>query len=185
VMLHALALPLILLLTGPAASGEWGFTVEIRTPRPAAASGTWSWPVQGPLLRGYDPPQSPYGAGHRGIDIAVRVGTTVRAPEGAVVAFAGKVGGQLFVTLDHGGDLTSTYSWLSSTLVRKGDVVARGQPIATSGPGHPGSLVPHLHLGVKLGGVYVDPLLYLGTASVQDLIRLAPLAGAGVVAAAA
>lgn len=184
-VLRALALPLVLLLAGPAASDRAASGGATYLPRPAASSGSWSWPVHGPLLRGYDPPESPYGAGHRGIDIAVRVGTTVGAPEGAVVAFAGKVGGQLFVTLDHGGGLTSTYSWLASALVHKGDVVARGQPIATSGAGHPGSLVSHLHLGVKLAGDYVDPLLYLRPAGVEDLIRLAPMAGDGVVPAVA
>ena len=184
-VLRALVLPLILLLAGPAEPGGATRPGERSALSPAAASGTWSWPVHGPLLRGYDPPETPYGAGHRGIDIAVPIGTTVRAPEGAVVAFAGKVGGQLFVTLEHGGDLASTYSWVGSALVRKGDVVARGQPIATSGLGHPGSLVPHLHLGVKLGDAYVDPLLYLGPAGVEDLIRLAPLAVAGVAGAAA
>jgi murein DD-endopeptidase MepM/ murein hydrolase activator NlpD len=137
------------------------------------------------VLRGYDPPETPYGAGHRGIDIAVPVGSTVRAPDAAVVAFAGKVGGQLFVTLDHGGEVTSTYSWLASALVHEGEVVARGQAIATSGQGHPGSLVPHLHLGVRLGGVYVDPLLCLGPMGVEDLIRLAPLTGSGVAGVAA
>jgi murein DD-endopeptidase MepM/ murein hydrolase activator NlpD len=141
--------------------------------------------VHGPVIRGFDPPESPYGSGHRGIDVAVPVGTAVRAPEAAVVAFAGKVGGHLFVTLDHGGELTSTYSWLSSTQVRKGDTVARGQAFATSGPGHPGSVVPHLHLGVRLGGAYVDPFLYLEPAGVHDLIRLAPLSGAGVASLAA
>jgi len=181
-LIRALALPLTLLLAGPVTATGAG------PPRPdpqpaqgqaavvAASSGTWSWPVHGPLLRGFDPPESPYGSGHRGIDIAASIGTTVRAPEAAIVAFAGQVGGQLFVTLDHGGELTSTYSWLSSTLVRKGDAVARGQPIATTGLGHPGSVVPHLHLGVKLAGIYVDPLVYLGPAGVEDLIRLAPAA---------
>jgi murein DD-endopeptidase MepM/ murein hydrolase activator NlpD len=165
----------MLLLAGPTSPGNLVDPPAGPGSSPLSASGTWSWPVHGPILRGYDPPETPYGAGHRGIDVAVPIGTTVRAPESAVVAFAGKVGGQLFVTLDHGGELASTYSWLSKALVRKGDVVIRGQPIATSGLGHPGSLVPHLHLGVKLAGAYVDPMLYLGPTGVQDLIRLAPL----------
>jgi murein DD-endopeptidase MepM/ murein hydrolase activator NlpD len=138
----------------------------------SAAAGTWAWPVVGPVTRRFDPPTTPFGAGHRGIDIAVATGTVVVAPETAVVAFAGKVGGELYVTLDHGGTLESTYSWLSSTLVRKNDVVARGQPIALSGQGHPGSTIPHLHLGVKLNDVYQDPLAYLGPMSVSSFIRL-------------
>ena len=134
----------------------------------------WAWPVVGPIIDPFDPPDSPFGAGHRGIDIATPAGTVVVAPEAATVAFSGKVGGQLFVTLDHGGGLESTYSWLSATLVKRNDVVARGQPIARSGAGHAGKAPAHLHLGVKLTDVYQDPLAYLGPMSVSAFIRLAP-----------
>jgi murein DD-endopeptidase MepM/ murein hydrolase activator NlpD len=91
------------------------------------------------------------------------------------VTFAGFVGGRLYVTLDHGGGLESTYSFLGSRLVSRNDVVTAGAPIATSGTGHTGSEVPHLHLGAKLSDVYVDPLDYLVPLSVTSFIRLAPL----------
>jgi murein DD-endopeptidase MepM/ murein hydrolase activator NlpD len=148
---------------------------------PAAhATGQWQWPVEGPIVRGYDPPDSPYGSGHRGIDIGAPVGTAVRAPEAGKVTFAGKVGGHLFVTIDHGGGVASTYSWLTSIAVRKGDTVARGDVVARSGAGHPGDLQPSLHLGVKLNGAYVDPLDYLGPIDIGGLIRLAPISGANM-----
>jgi murein DD-endopeptidase MepM/ murein hydrolase activator NlpD len=140
----------------------------------AVGAANWQWPVVGPVIDPFDPPDTPFGAGHRGIDIATPVGTVIVAPEAAKVTFAGKVGGQLFVTLDHGGGVESTYSWLSATLVRKNDVVARGQAIARSGPGHPGKTPAHLHLGVKLNDVYQDPLAFLGPMSVSAYIRLAP-----------
>jgi murein DD-endopeptidase MepM/ murein hydrolase activator NlpD len=140
----------------------------------AVGAANWTWPVVGPVIDPFDPPDSPYGAGHRGIDIATPVGTVIVAPDAGKVTFSGKVGGQLFVTLDHGGGLESTYSWLSATLVKKNDIVARGQPIARSGPGHPGKTPAHLHLGVKLNDVYQDPLAYLGPMSVSAYIRLAP-----------
>ncbi|HEU4356582.1 MAG TPA: M23 family metallopeptidase [Actinomycetota bacterium] len=138
------------------------------------ASGPWAWPVEGPVIRGFDPPLNPYGSGHRGIDIAAPIGTSILAPEAGVVTFAGSVGGELFVTLDHGGGLRSSYSWLSATLVREGDVVPRGAAIGSTGVGHPLSAVPHLHFGVRLDGVYVDPLAYLGPAPVARLVHLAP-----------
>ena len=143
------------------------------TAMPASAAGTWTWPVVGPIIRGFDPPDSPFGSGHRGIDIAAPVGTIVRAPAPGVVSFAGSVGGQLFVTVDLGGGLLSTASFLSERLVRKGDAVIQGQPIGRSGSGHPGDFQANLHFGVRLDGTYVDPLRYLTSASVVDLIRLA------------
>jgi murein DD-endopeptidase MepM/ murein hydrolase activator NlpD len=126
------------------------------------------------VIRGFDPPDSPYGSGHRGIDIAAAVGTPVLAPAPGTVTFAGQVAGHLFVTIDHGGGLESTYSWLSAILVRKGDGVDAAAVIAASGTGHPTDLVPNLHMGVKLDDVYVDPLDYLGPISVSGYIRLAP-----------
>jgi hypothetical protein len=143
--------------------------------RPAMATGTWTWPVRGPVIRGFDPPTSPYGAGHRGIDIATVVGTPVAAPASGVVSFAGAVAGSLFVSIDHGGGVVSTCSFLSAILVAKGDAVVAGQPVGLSGTGHAGATVPHLHFGVRLDGVYVDPMMYLGPINVSDFIRLAPL----------
>jgi murein DD-endopeptidase MepM/ murein hydrolase activator NlpD len=140
--------------------------------------GSWAWPVRGPVIHAFEPPETPFGSGHRGIDVAAPIGTVVVAPEAGIVAFSGKVGGQLFVTLDHGGGLTSTYSWLSETLVRKGDTVPRGAPIARTGPGHAGASVPHLHFGVRLDGAYLDPMEFLEPPSVSDFIRLAPLSEA-------
>jgi murein DD-endopeptidase MepM/ murein hydrolase activator NlpD len=141
----------------------------------SARSGGWTWPVVGPVIQAFDPPDTPYGSGHRGIDIAAEVGTTIVAPADGIVTFAGPVGGYLFVTIDHGGGLSSTYSWLAARSVRKGDRVVRDQPIALTGWGHPGALIPHLHLGVKLDAAYVDPLSYLGPVSLSSFVRLAPL----------
>lgn len=175
--LKPLVLPLLLFVIGP-----WSSPARSNAPPPTGAdaapappAGAWAWPVTGPVIRGFDPPTSPFGAGHRGIDIAVPFGTTILAPESGTVSFAGRVGGELFVTLDHGGGLSSTYSWLSSADVRIRDVVAVGQPIGATGAGHPGSAVPHLHLGVRLVAEYQDPLAYLASPGVQDLIRLVPL----------
>jgi len=57
----------------------------------------------------------------------------------------------------------------------KGDGVSRGQPIGSTGTGPPGASVPHLHLGAKLDGEYVDPIPLLAPLGVQDLIRLVPI----------
>ncbi len=142
---------------------------------PAIAAGTWTWPVAGPVIRGFDPPASPYGSGHRGIDIAAPAGSVAVAPADGRVSFAGPVGGRLFLTIDHGGGLESTFSWVSALQVRRGDLVVQGQPVARTGGGHSGDLVANLHFGVKLNDAYVDPLDYLGPLDITALIRLAPL----------
>jgi murein DD-endopeptidase MepM/ murein hydrolase activator NlpD len=180
--LRALVLPLLMVtFTGsstpsaepsPIASG----TDRIRFVAPLQV-GTWAWPVQGPVIRGFEPPDTPFGSGHRGIDIAAAPGTPILAAEAGTVSFAGRVAGELFVTIVHGGGLSSTYSWVSSTAVRKGDVVSRGQPIGSTGTGPPGASVPHLHFGAKRDGEYVDPILLLAPLGVQDLIRLVPILG--------
>jgi murein DD-endopeptidase MepM/ murein hydrolase activator NlpD len=167
--------PTLPAVISPDASAEPNAAVPSAGP---AGAGTWRWPVLGAVVRPFEPPEGPYGPGHRGIDIAARVGTTVVAPSVGVVSFAASVGGQLYVTIDHGEGVLSTCSFVSALLVGKGALVSAGTPIALSGTGHPGStLPPHLHFGVRVLGEYVDPTPFLQPASVVDLIRLAPLDG--------
>lgn len=177
--LHPLVLLLTTMLLVP--GGGNPYAVDAASPVARAPDqaplAAWTWPVRGPVIRAFDPPESPYGAGHRGIDIAVVPGTTIVAPESGTVTFAGTIGGHLFLTIDHGGELSSTYSWISSASVGEGDTVVRGQPIGSTGTGHPGSAVPHLHFGARLAGAYVDPVDLLGPMSVEDLIRLVPIVG--------
>jgi murein DD-endopeptidase MepM/ murein hydrolase activator NlpD len=135
--------------------------------------GTYAWPVVGPVIRGFEAPSSPYTAGHRGVDIASPFGSPVLAAASGVVSFAGKVAGALFVSIDHPDGIRTTYSWLSSISVKKGQTVRRNAIIAASGTGHPGSSETHLHFGAKLNGDYLDPLLLLQPLNVSQFIRLA------------
>ena len=159
------------------------FTLFGSIPPARAASGTWIWPLAGPVIRAFQAPSSPYGKGHRGIDIAAAVGTVVIAPTSGKVTFSGSIGTHLFLTLDHGANLFTTYSWISAPLVAKGDRVRAGQPVALSGNGHPGDTIPSLHFGVKVDGAYVDPMRFLPPPTVSAYIRLAPLLGAGLAVA--
>jgi murein DD-endopeptidase MepM/ murein hydrolase activator NlpD len=139
--------------------------------------GTYAWPVVGPVIRGFEPPPDPFGPGHRGIDIGAPFGSPLVAAEEGVVAFAGWVGGSLFVSIDHPDGVRSTYSWLSAIEVAAGDHVAREQPIGSTGTGHPEVPTPHLHFGTRLGDSYIDPMLMLERGSVVGLIHLAPVLG--------
>jgi len=150
-------------------------TLALAEAPPAPAAGLWTWPVAGPILQAFDPPANPYGSGHRGVDIGAAVGSPIVAPAAGVVSFAGKVGGQLFLTIAHGGALQSTVSWLTDVVVHKGDAVTEGQVVAHTGWGHVSGPLPHLHFSVRLDGAYVDPLEYLTPMDVSSLIRLAPV----------
>src|SRR5918996_1070897 len=103
---------------------------DVRPAPPAAvtadpAYGTYDWPVHGPVIRPFEPPVGPYGAGHRGIDIAVPPGTPVRAAAEGVVAFAGLVAGGGFVSIDHPDGVRTTYSWLGEV---QGAAAGAGAP---------------------------------------------------------
>lgn len=155
----------------PQVAGPALLAAEVAPPAP----GSYAWPVLGPVLRPFEPPATPFGAGHRGIDIGAPVGTPVRAAQAGVVAFAGAVAGSLFVSIDHPDGVRTTYSWVSAVLVVPGQAVARGQVVARTGQGHPGSTAPHLHFGARVGDVYLDPMLLLGPRSLVGLVHLAPL----------
>lgn len=125
----------------------------------APAAPTWSWPVDGShtIIRPYVIPASDYGAGHRGIDIAST--TVLRAPADGMVRFAGIVVDREVLSIDHGDGTISSYEPVTSDLVA-GDVVHRGEVIGEIVPGHCSVLC--VHLGARLDGGYVSPLLYLG-----------------------
>jgi hypothetical protein len=139
------------------------------------AYGSYAWPVKGAVIRGFEEPKDPYGAGHRGIDIAVPFGTAMVASQDGTVSFAGWVAGSLFISIDHADGVRTTYSWLSAVLVSKGDQVGRGALIGNTGQGHPSVPTPHLHFGARVGSTYLDPMLLLEGADVVGLIHLAPL----------
>ena len=60
-------------------------------------------------------------------------------------------------------------------LVRKGDVVVQGQPIARSGSGHGATPRRTSISAYGSPGTYLDPMDHLAAMSIVDLIRLAPI----------
>jgi murein DD-endopeptidase MepM/ murein hydrolase activator NlpD len=139
-------------------------------PDPPLVPGLWM-PVAGAVVRGFDARAGPYGAGHRGIDIAAPMGEVVRAPAAGRVVFAGPVAGTTWVSVQIAPGVLVTLGPVPDPAVRAGPVRARS-PIGRVGPGHGGSL----HLGVRVDGVYVDPLPYLLD---RPRARLAPLLSPG------
>ncbi|MCR8671145.1 murein hydrolase activator EnvC [Agrococcus sp. HG114] len=126
-----------------------------------AALAPWAWPVEpSSVARAFDAPASAYGPGHRGIDLEAPAGSAVVAPDDGTVRFAGPVAGRPVVSIEHAGGLVSSFEPVEPA-VSRGDAVRRGQRIGTLLPGHVAGQT-RLHLGARLRGDYVDPLLLLG-----------------------
>jgi len=102
---------------------------------------------------------------HSGLDFPADVGTPIVAAAGGVVVVSehhpayGNV-----VEVDHGNDLITRYAHSSRVLVKKGDVVRRGQKIAEVGTTGR-STGPHLHFEVLVAGVPQDPMKFLQAGS--------------------
>jgi len=98
---------------------------------------------------------------HSGTDFRAEVGTEIIASNDGVVVLAEErfyAGGS--VIIDHGQGIYTTYYHLSKFLVQEGDLVKKGQKIALSGES--GRVTgPHLHFGVRVFGVQVDPLAFI------------------------
>ena len=145
-------------------------TVPSTAPATAAAAQvpeavTYQPPVDGPVLDGFRPPPTPYGPGNRGVDYATEPGAPVRAAAGGVVAFAGRVGVGRHVVVLHPDGVRTSYSFLASVDVVRGQRVGAGQPVGTSGAS--------LHFGARAGQAYLDPLVLLAGAAPAE-VRLVP-----------
>jgi murein DD-endopeptidase MepM/ murein hydrolase activator NlpD len=100
---------------------------------------------------------SVYGEYHRGLDYAVPEGTTVQAPAAGTVLLADSLaltGNTL--ALDHGQGVISVFYHLSRVDVVPGQQVEARAPLGLSGESGL-AVSPHLHWGVYVSGVAVDP----------------------------
>ncbi|MBQ2754846.1 MAG: peptidoglycan DD-metalloendopeptidase family protein [Clostridia bacterium] len=100
---------------------------------------------------------------HQGIDIAASTGTNIVAADDGVVEFSGWEGGYgNLVKLSHGNGYTTYYGHCSKLLVKKGQVVEKGQVIAKVGSTGR-STGPHLHFEVRLNNVPQNPLQFISS----------------------
>jgi murein DD-endopeptidase MepM/ murein hydrolase activator NlpD len=143
-------------------------------PGPAAYPvGVWPLRPEPVVIRPFDPPTSPYGAGHRGADLLGSAGQPVLAALPGTVTWAGSLAGRGVVVVDHGTTRT-TYEPVAAT-VEVGVTVGSGDQLGTLELGGSGGshCFPRacLHWGWIRGETYLDPLRLVGAGPV----RLLPL----------
>lgn len=95
---------------------------------------------------------------HNGLDLAVPVGSDVRATGGGQITETGRDSAYgLYIRINHGSGFASMYGHLSRVVVARGDMVRAGQVIGLSGNSGR-STAPHLHFEILRAGRSVDPL---------------------------
>ena len=124
---------------------------------------TFRWPVRGKVITSYGAKTN--GKANDGINLAVPEGTPIKAAEDGTVTYSGnelKGYGNL-VLIRHSNGYVTAYAHASELMVKRGDVIKRGQVIAKSGQsGEVAS--PQLHFEIRKGSNPVDPLEFLNGA---------------------
>jgi murein DD-endopeptidase MepM/ murein hydrolase activator NlpD len=121
-------------------------------------------PLDGPVGSGFGMRSDPFtgrAALHTGLDFPADSGTPILAAAGGVVLSAAPhpaYGNEL--QIDHGNGLVTRYAHCSKVMVKAGDLVKRGQPVALVGSTGR-STGPHLHFEVLVGGAPQNPAKFL------------------------
>ena len=130
--------------------------------KPFVATGKvkFGWPVKGKIISSFGVKGG--GIKNDGINIAVKKGTAIKSAEAGVVVYAGnelKGYGNLLL-IRHEKEFMSAYAHADKLLVKTGDVVAKGDKIATVGM--TGNVQqPQLHFEIRKKTKSVDPKKYL------------------------
>jgi murein DD-endopeptidase MepM/ murein hydrolase activator NlpD len=136
---------------------------EHLTPQPLW-SGDFIKPVNGPATESFGESRvlnDEELSTHRGTDFEVKEGSPVLASNSGKVVLAK----EMFyegncVIIDHGERFFTTYMHLSKIDVKLGETIKKGKQIGVSGA--TGRVTgPHMHLGVRWNGAYLDPIQVL------------------------
>ena len=124
----------------------------------------WPCPSSGRITSGFGGRTSPTegaSSNHQGIDIGASSGSDIiAAADGTVTISTYSYSAGNYIMINHGGGVSTVYMHCSKLLVSAGETVKKGQVIAKVGStGY--STGPHLHFGVRLNGIYVNPSKYV------------------------
>lgn len=122
--------------------------------------GGLGWPVSGNLLAGFGA-QTPDGRRSDGVLIAAPAGTKVKAVADGTVVFADWMTGYgMILIIDHGNGYMSLYAHNDGLLRQAGDVVHKGDAVATVGSSG-GQAMPALYFELRQAGKPVNPTVWL------------------------
>jgi murein DD-endopeptidase MepM/ murein hydrolase activator NlpD len=147
-------------MRAPPQAGADDSAAPLPEPPPVSGDG-FIWPVQGKIISGFGAKDQ--GHQNDGINISAPRGTPVRATENGVVAYAGNElrGFGNLVLIRHADGWITAYAHNDKLLVRRGQIVRKGQDIATVGSSG-GVGEPQLHFQMRQGKNAVDPAKQLG-----------------------
>ncbi len=152
----------------------------------------WNIPFSGAVSvhRPFIAPETRYSSGHRGVDFTVSAGSQVLAPADGVVHYAGFIVDRPVLSIRHEGGYLSSLEPVSAA-VAEGDTITRGQtvgfldssnhcdgqvsssdtesvdaPVDTTVKSFVKESSPHtnncLHVGARLNGEYINPMILFG-----------------------
>lgn len=118
-------------------------------------------PVIGNITSRYGVNESIRDHTHKGLDIAAKTGTPIKAAADGTVTYSGTMSGYgNLIIIDHGNGVETYYGHCSKLYKKVGAQVKAGELIAAVGSTG-NSTGPHLHLEIRLNGVYYNPAIYL------------------------
>ena len=134
----------------------------------------WRRPVPGRVVREFRPPRTRFGRGHLGVDFTAAPGTPVGTVGAGRVEFAGDVGRAKYVVVRHPGGLRTSYAFLATIRVRKGQPLRAGAIVGTSGGRGENHESGVFHLGLRRGTAFVDPMQLFAAPGLALRVHLAP-----------
>lgn len=118
-------------------------------------------PIQGHITSRYGAREAIRDHTHKGLDIAAKTGTPIKAVSDGRIQFAGTMGGYgNLIIIHHGNGITTYYGHCSKLYKKVGNEVTAGEVIAAVG-NTGNSTGSHLHFEIRKNGIYTNPLKYL------------------------
>jgi hypothetical protein len=150
--------------------------LQVLEPTPLWA-GAFRRPVVGPITSGYGVFSFYQGIAqgwHHGVDIAAPEGQVVYAANAGIVRLAEPLPlSGITVVVDHGMGILTYYMHMSAADVIPGQRVSKGDLVGRVGSTGLAT-GPHLHWGVRVNGIYVDPFRWNPDAEVNRGILPGP-----------